>query len=309
MQPRISKKVFLLVTAVLIFITICLALFWNIIPPKKASTYSNRQLRITAVTNEEAGITTISSEQLGECFTNGITIYDLSDVNIEIEDSVYPLEEAFLNNLISIEEIFYYARVDSKNGFCTENYISENGLAHFIYTYPEFDLQLIYDVYETPDGSKHLINEIGFYKIGSTISKHYIDKETGDRLDKENWGLIFEVVENTHEGLTISCTQSGGQQIGELILDFYDLYDATTNSFIPLQAGVLSIKQYQHDIVIPKDDTTTITIDWTQVYGTVSNGNYYILLNIRDEFDHDMLHPLMKNFYNIQTYRIDFSIS
>ena len=70
---------------------------------------------ITAITDESAGFTTIEPGELGGNFEEDIVYLSLSDVNITIDTSVYPLEEAIRDSLITVEEIFAYARLDARN--------------------------------------------------------------------------------------------------------------------------------------------------------------------------------------------------
>lgn len=268
-----------------------------------------RRLPITAVANEDIGFTTIRADQLGGYLEEDLVYLNLTDVNVEIGEVLYPLEEAIRDGLIYVEEIFAYARIDARNGICMEKYESKNGLTHFTYRYPEFDLRLTYDVYETPDGKTHLINDIGIYKSGSTVSTAYYDDETGERLDLEDWGLTFDVVATTPTTLTVDCTQSGGQYIGELTTFYYDVYNTAEDyKYLPRIDGIEYAKEINPPVTITPLTSTQFTIDWSKELGTLEPGSYSLALTICDNFDPAQVHPLMRNFHDQQRYWIPFTI-
>lgn len=259
----------------------------------------SQQLSLNVVHDEESGIREVLP---------GLTYDDFSEVTIRINNSSVMLEDAIQNGLISPEEIFAYARIDSKNQYCTETYLSQNGLTQFNYQYPEFDLRITYDVYETPDKKQHLISKIMIVQPNAEISSQYYDDTTGERIDLEDWGLNFHVSSTTPNGLTLLCDQSGGQQIGELFLDYYELYCPDTNKYIPLAPGVTYLGEKQEDLFINNEEESLLSIDWTESFGTLDKGSYYIYLYIQDLYDEADIHPLMINFQDKQCYRIDFTI-
>ena len=57
----------------------------------------------------------------------------ISNALIDIDGHPYSLGTALQENIISAEDITLMVRKDSKNGFCTEEYASIHGLAHFTY--------------------------------------------------------------------------------------------------------------------------------------------------------------------------------
>lgn len=269
-----------------------------------------RRLLISAVADREAGSTVFSPEELNGAVDNYLHYVNLTDVTVELDGVPVPLEQALREGAITVEEITAYARIDAKNGICQEKYESTHGLTEFTYRYPEFNLQLIYDVYETPDGKQHLIQSINLYRTGSGVSNAYYDFESEYtyRLDREDWGLTFEVVQATPTSITLNCTQSGGQQFGELEIMFYTLF-AEGFQFIPTLDSVESIDDYGAQITIEQNADSQLTINWACAYEPLSSGDYYIELHIQDIFDASQVHPLADDFYDMQEYYIPFSIS
>lgn len=267
-----------------------------------------RRLQITATVAEGLGFTTFPPEEIGGGLTENLSYLDLKDVCITLGDTVYPLEEALRDGLITVEEIFAYARLDARNKLCGERYETKNGLTHFTYCYPEFYVHLVYDVFQAPDGTSHLISDISIYQPGSNIGFFYVDDETGIPLNREDWGLSFEVVDATPTGITINCTQSGGQQIGTLETEFYHIYTEDYQDSAPQLSDAGTAEERQPNFTIPSDTKSQFTVDWSQIYGELPSGNYIFSLYIQDVFDETQVHPLMKDFGTRQTYDITFVI-
>ena len=231
----------------------------------------------------------------------------LKEVTIEINGKSKPLEKAIRYGYITFDDICYYARLDAKNGVCTETYTSTNGLTKFLYSYPEFDLKIVNDIYETPDGQQHLIRDIALYSPGGEIQRVYTNPENGVILDKENWGLSFEVADASPTGMTILCTQEAGQHIGTLTTEFFLVITAEGTE--PPRLDAQSEDAYlTHTEMIHNASTTQLHIDWTAYYGELPAGDYTLKLQIHDVYDVEDLHPLMKNFYDAQVYWIAFTI-
>ena len=160
-------------------------------------------LQITLTPDDSVDFITIPKEKLGGHFDEEITYYDVTNVMIDINGESKKLEEAIRDGEITVEAIYAYARMDARKGNCTESFESKNGLAKFTYRYPDFDLRLVYDVYETPDGESHLIQDIGIYRANADVLTRYTD-DTGKWIDREDWGVMFEVVEATPTGLVLN---------------------------------------------------------------------------------------------------------
>ena len=132
----------------------------------------------------------------------------LTDVTIDLGGNVMDLGNALREGKTSLSEISFLAQSDSQSGFCTEGWKSKNGLAEFRYSYPDFDLWIVDDIYETPDGLQHLIRGITLCQPGSDVA--FLHNE----LDQEDWGIEFSVAEASQTEITLNYTQSGGQVLG-----------------------------------------------------------------------------------------------
>ncbi len=273
-------------------------------PADVPSPSGGRRLRITAVIDEGAGFTTIPSDALN--LTDDLSYLDLKDVQLETEDGSIALETALANQQITVEEIFAFARLDARAGICREHYVTMNGLTHFVYAYPEFDLYLTYDVFEAPDGSDHLINDICLAQPNSSVSFFYTDEKTGLPLDREEWGLRFVVENAIPGGISLECTQAEGVQIGTLTIVDYYIYCVDSDTYLDTLPNSVGIAN--PDIPIPANAQTQIDIDWSQTYGTLPEGEYELILAIRDVFDPAQVHPFMRDYADKQNYGIPFEI-
>ena len=262
-----------------------------------------RQLRISLTVDENVKTAKYSCKELGGNFTEGLNYVSVTDVNIEIDGDAMPLVDALSQNLLNEEDIFYYARADARNGVCEEIYESEFGLTHFTYCYPEYNLRLIYAMYETPDGQPHLISDIAFYPpdfVPPTYTTFY--NEEIINYDLEDWGINFAVITATPTSITFSVTQSGGQQIGQLMLDGYGIFTDSDTAVEKLD-GTAVMEPFSAEITM--NGTTEITIDWSKVYAPLPSGHYILNLGVRDVYEESALHPLMRNYYDYQLFNIE----
>jgi len=276
-----------------------------------AADLSVQNLCLYVTVEKKTGITTISADQLGDRYDGKITYLGLSDIAIDIDGTVWDLEDAIRSGKTSVDEMIALARLDAINGVCTESARSTNGLTQLTYRYPEFYLLYIYDIYETPSQGQHLISKFAICAPSETLSFVYRDDETGKPIDYEDWGLNFEVAAAHDAGITLKCTQHGGQQIGELFVEAYDLYkrntELGTEEYIePLTDAVSG--ERSPNCHIPREDTTEILLDFSQSYGNFSDGTYVAYLTIEDQYDKDEVPPLMRNYYDRQRFDISFTI-
>lgn len=266
-------------------------------------------LRLSVSFDEDADYVKFTYDELGGNFNDGLSYdYDIMGVTIEINGQSMPLEDALRDGFITEEEIFCNARLDAREGFCEETYESLNGLTNFTFAYPDYNLRLLYDIYESPNGEQRLISEMVIYEKNVILlpCHLFVDEETGDIYDREDWGLNFEITEVSPTGMTIRCTHSGGQQIGQLEIVDYSL--SHDGKYLLLNDGFEFSPLTDH-VILKADDVTEFTFDWSEPYGQVSSGEYELVLWIKDIYDESQKHPLMRNFYDTQIYTVRFTVS
>lgn len=236
----------------------------------------------------------------------------LSQVDIIWRGEDLPIGMAIQDGKITPEELFAYARLDAKNGYCQEQYTSLNGLTHFCYTYPECDLCIVYDVYETPVGGQTLINELYFYASETyefDDKDYYVDESSpwGYFIDREDWGLTFTVTEVSSTEITADYTHEKNQEIGQLWLEDYTLYDYDPETGGQNYLTRIDLSRDGGGIELTK--AGTFTLNWEDTFGTLEQGNYVISATVSDHYDPEQVHPLMENFYDKQSYHMTFEIS
>lgn len=268
-------------------------------------------LKLSATKDPDSGYTHIPNDRCGGYFRSGLTYMYVTDVSIEIGGEAMKLEDALQEGSIYPEEIFCLARMDARNGFCEEVYESSNGLTHFSYHYPDFSLRLIYDVYETPDSEQHLICDLCVYitdlgNAGFVLSPYtkFPSEEQVGYLDYEDWGITLESEEASGNGITIHCTQTAGQQIGQLQISWYEL--AKADGFVEKLDGSKESPSYVLPLNMNGD--TSFTIDWTETFGALPSGTYQLILYIEDIYEDAEVHPLLKNYHDLQLYEMWFTV-
>lgn len=276
-----------------------------------------QRLQFSVVEAEDPGYTVVSQEELGEKTGTEIVYGDLKEVNLTWDGQTISLAQAIREEKLTVPEIFAFARLDAQNGFCQESYISEHGLTHFCYTYPEWELRIAYDIYETPDGQQTLIDELCVYNISEgyhNVSYIYVDEDSqwGYFLDREDWGLTFEVANVTPTQITVNYSQKQSQEVGALTLDGYILcpMDEENN----LDSGPNYIAMSRMDtpglpISLLSDSSGQFTIDWGDTAGALEPGEYYLKVTVSDNFDPTQVHPLIEKFHDKQSYHIVFTVS
>lgn len=268
-----------------------------------------RHLQISVTVDENAGFTTISSEQLDGAYPDDIIYDNVTNVCILVDGEEKPLEDAVRAGDISVYEMVAYAQLDAQAGICQEKANSKNGLAYFTYRYPEYDLMTAHDIYETPDGKEHLIRFFGVLKTGTKLTFEYPDETSPYRymIDREDWGIDFQVKSVTPTGITLSCKQSGGQQLGELAIMDYVIYrTAEDTPRTPLERSDFVWEEPVATVL--QNQESEISLDWTALYGELPSGTYAIRMRIHDFFSPSAVNSMMKNFTDEQPYQIDFTI-
>ncbi|HIR30700.1 MAG TPA: hypothetical protein IAB83_01635 [Candidatus Faecousia faecavium] len=281
--------------------------------PTEETATADRHLTISLEADKDADTQFFPAEDLNGNFAYNMQYQRVKDVTITVDGEVLPLETALAQGAVNEEDIFYYARQDARAGICETEVKSRQGVSNFYFHYPEYSLKLIYDVLEAPDGSLPLISSMVLYarkipgvpgQLEMNPTSHFFTTEAG-YLDLEDWGLAFELQQVSPTGATVSCTQSGGQQIGQLSVAYYYLL-VPDGSFLEKAEGTEGAPFEK--IPLEMDGTTTFSVDWTDWYGTLPSGTYHIMFDVYDLFDPEQVHPLMKDFHDWQQYTVSFTI-
>ena len=275
---------------------------------------SKRNLRLSATTdrNEPDKVIPLAQGNFPEAH-----YWSVKDVTVQLDGTRMPLEDALCEGLVTVDDVIASAREDAVVGRCKESSQSKNGLAVFRYHYPAFNLQSLYDIYETPDGWRHRITDFSVYGIGRDPGYSIgWDEETGDPIDYEDWGLTFTVTQLSASGVTLECAQSGGQQFGRLNVAGLMLSRKNPDTqdwerVEPLDASIGAdiYKAYSEITPKPEDDlamggTKVLTYDLEAMFGSLDAGEHKIILKIVDCYDEADVPPLSRNFYDVQWYTV-----
>lgn len=277
----------------------------------EAEEADQRHLRISATVNADAGFTNIPLEQ-GNC--KELSLLNLENVTIDLDGDVMTLEDALREGRVTAEQLVAWARLDASEGLCNEVAKSKNSLTEFTYRYPKFGytLRSIYDLFEAPNGRQYLIADVSIY-AASTEPRYSlpVDEQTGCTIDFEDWGLDFEISEVGSTGLRVTCTQSGGQQLGTLEVESYWL-----GRKAPDALGWENVEERQTDnawtfsanVPLTMGGTSSLFFDFAEPFGALLAGDYILTVEIVDHYDESQVHPLMRNYRDTQWYSIDFTI-
>ena len=275
---------------------------------------SKRNLRLSATTdrNEPDKVIPLAQGNFPEAH-----YWSVKDVTVQLDGTRVPLEDALCEGLVTVDDVIASAREDAAGGRCKESSQSKNGLAVFRYHYPAFNLQSLYDIYETPDGWRHKITDFSVYGIGRDPGYSIgWDEETGDPIDYEDWGLTFTVTQLSPSGATIECAQSGGQQLGKLnvaglMLSRKDPDTQDWERVEPLDASIGADIYKAYSEITPKPENflnmggpKELTYNLEAMFGRLTAGEYEISLKIVDCHDEADVPPLSRNFYDVQWYTV-----
>ena len=223
----------------------------------------------------------------------------LTDVTIDLGGNVMDLGNALREGKTSLSEISFLAQSDSQSGFCTEGWKSKNGLAEFRYSYPDFDLWIVDDIYETPDGLQHLIRGITLCQPGSDVA--FLHNE----LDQEDWGIEFSVAEASQTEITLNYTQSGGQVLGQLMT-----YGYAISRLNPMEGiALLDNAPLQEQKPISMNGQGTLCLDIETYFGALPAGQYGMYLYLQDAYNEEDVPSLTRNYHDVQCYWIEFTVS
>lgn len=103
-----------------------------------------------------------------------------------------------------------------------------------------------------------------------------------------NWGLTLSVKNVTSTGLTLLCTQSGGEPTGTLETGepyrLISLVDGTwkTVEELPLPEGVDGRAWNSLAYLIPMEETREFEINWGWIFGELQPGTYRLIKEVMD---------------------------
>ena len=266
--------------------------------PEKAS------LHITVTPEYGSGCTKIP---LPQSKFKEVTLWDIADITIDIDGTTRKLADALQDGSVTVDRLIADARQDADQGYCHEKAVSKNGLTEFTYYYGDFRLHYVYDIYETPDGKQHLIADFSIIDSRSdVVSYRYSYDENGNCIDFEDWGLTF-TISQADDVITVVCTQSGGQQFGNLQFSeaFLEKKNPSTQQWESLEdnftPGCIGT-------ALTMGGTTELTFDVAEKGEPLPAGDYSLAMQFTDCYDPEEIPSLMRKYHDRQWYTVEFTI-
>lgn len=236
-----------------------------------------------------------------------VSYVGISDVTIDIDGTTRKLADALQDGSITVDQLIADARQDAVLGFCREGVTSENGLAEFTYYYGGYRLHYVYDVYETPDGRKHLIKDFTIYDSRrGPVRFASLSDEEGNPLDYEDWGLTFQVSKVDSAALTVVCTQSGGQQFGTLQLNRMSLQKKNPDT-LEWESQDDDFPYTWEETALTMGGTTELTLEFTEAHALPA-GDYSLAMQFLDCYNPEDVPSLMRKYHDRQWYTVEFTI-
>ena len=110
-------------------------------------------------------------------------------------------------------------------------------------------------------------------------------KRSGGGEDPDEWGITLSVEDVTLTGMTLVCTQSGGNYTGELHTGTpYALEQLVDGEWIaiPNVQGILDWAWTTVALLITREGETRWDVNWEFLYGSLDPGSYRISKEITD---------------------------
>jgi len=120
-----------------------------------------------------------------------------------------------------------------------------------------------------------------------------IESKEVEELVEDTWGITLSTKDITSMGLTLVCTQSGGEPTGELNTgSFYTIEKFEDGKWVKVEYA-----PQEYDIgwtseawIIPMNDTVEWSVNWEWLYGQLPEGKYRIgkeFMDFRETGDYD----------------------
>lgn len=107
----------------------------------------------------------------------------------------------------------------------------------------------------------------------------------------ETWGVTLTAEDITSTGITIKCTQSGGNPTGELQTGSWYILETWTKENGWQEAPYFAEVAWTEEAwMIPMNETCEWKVDWERLYGAIPSGKYRIgkiIMDFRQSGDFD----------------------
>ena len=105
-----------------------------------------------------------------------------------------------------------------------------------------------------------------------------------------NWGITFTAENITPTGVVVKCTQTGGEQTGELQTGSYFIVEIFNDGIWQEADCFAEVAWTSEAWIIPMNAEVTWEVNWENLYGELSEGQYRIgkkIMDFRGPGDYD----------------------
>lgn len=263
---------------------------------------SDRYLQLDADQNPNAQFSRYYPPDADRSHSLHLYCLDMENVRIALDSQSCFLEDALEAELVTAEDLYSWAQLDTFLGICTQYTGIRQGASYCVFRYPEYDLRFTSGVKSDSAEGWEVVETL--YVCANPYAP-----EVPASSAQEDWGLTFALQSADSTGVTLLCTQSGGQQLDTLIVDWYYIYLPDFSDSIPRQDGGQDTTAFQPNPVIARDAETQIALDWSAIYGSIPPGEYVLSLKVSDVYDLDNRQDADATAFDArQTYYIPFTI-
>lgn len=285
---KFSKITFLIGVTVVVLVAFFCGFLLSSATNQKGSAFSLSESTVEAAA-AKSGVQTFLPQQLNGRNSAAITLHGIQGVSVAVGSKHVDLISALSDGRLSVEYLVAQAFLDARNGVCERVALSQNGVNLFRFLYPNFDLCVTWDVYESALGEDAAVFSVDFYLPGQSVSAtvdRFLYREDGTSIDtqQKDWGLTFTLTEATAKGVTFRATQNGGQEAGALSIERYHIYRLTSDGSeeVGFTCTMEEEAQLRKSYSLPQNGESTVSIEWEDIYGSLSEGNYELHLIVED---------------------------
>ena len=285
---KLSRTAFLIGLTIAVLLAFYFGFLLSSATNQKGSAFSLSESTVEAAA-VKSEVQTFLPQQLNGRNSAAITLHSIQEVCVAAGSKQLDLISALSDGRLSVEYLVAQAFLDARNGVCERVVLSQNGLNLFRFLYPNFDLCVTWDVFESALGEDVPVFSVDFYLPGQSVSAtvdRFLYREDRTSIDTQwkDWGLTFPLTEATAKGITFRAIQKGGQETGALSIERYHIYRLTSEGSeeVGYTCTIEEEAQLRKSYMLPQNSESTVSIDWAEIYGSLPEGNYELHLIVEN---------------------------
>lgn len=124
-----------------------------------------------------------------------------------------------------------------------------------------------------------------FFLVLTLLCVTGCSKSSGGGEEVDEWGITLSAEDVTPTGMTLVCTQNGGNHTGELLTGSHYVIEQLMNGEwlpVPTAPGLGDLVWTTEGWMIQFNNTTKWDVNWEFLYGELGPGTYRIQKEIMD---------------------------